>query len=37
MLKTMAESADHGLQSHGGEAWKAFAKALWTEAALRNN
>jgi len=37
MLKTMAESADNGIQSHGGEAWKAFAKALWAEAALRNN
>lgn len=37
MLKTMTESADNGLQSHGGDAWKAFAKALWAEAALRNN
>lgn len=37
MLKTMAESADNGIQSHGGQAWKAFAKALWTEAALRDN
>jgi len=37
MLKTMTESAENGLQSHGGDAWKAFAKALWAEAALRNN
>lgn len=36
MLKTMAESADNGIQSHGGTAWKAFAKALWAEAALHN-
>ena len=37
MLKTMAESADNGMQSHGGEAWKAFAKALWAEAAIGND
>lgn len=35
MLKTMEESAVAGLQSHGGTAWKAFAKALWAEAELR--
>lgn len=35
MLKTMAESANYGIASHGGDAWKAFAKALWTEAELR--
>ena len=35
MLKTMEESADYGFQSHGGPAWKAFAKALWVEAQLR--
>lgn len=35
MLRTMAESADIGIESHGGPAWKAFAKALWAEAALR--
>lgn len=35
MLKTMEESADNGIQSHGGDAWKAFAKALWAEAAMR--
>ena len=35
MMRTMAESADIGIESHGGPAWKAFAKALWAEAALR--
>ena len=32
MLKTMEESAGRGVESHGGVAWKAFAKALWAEA-----
>lgn len=35
MLRTMTESAELGIHSHGGAAWKAFAKALWAEAALR--
>lgn len=35
MLRTMEESAGEGFESHGGPAWKAFAKALWTEAELR--
>jgi len=35
MLRTMEESAVQGFESHGGEAWKVFAKALWTEAELR--
>ena len=35
MLRTMEESAGVGVESHGGLAWKAFAKALWTEAKLR--
>lgn len=35
MLKTMAKSADQGIESHGGPAWKAFAKALWAESELR--
>ncbi|WP_412480620.1 hypothetical protein [Azonexus sp. IMCC34839] len=34
MLKTMQKSADVGILSHGGPVWKAFAKALWTEAGL---
>lgn len=32
MLRTMEESAEQGIESHGGEAWKAFARALWAEA-----
>jgi hypothetical protein len=35
MLKTMEESASIGIESHGGDAWKAFAKALWAEKELR--
>lgn len=35
MLKTMEESADYGFESHGGPAWKAFARALWAEARLK--
>ncbi|MBL8441381.1 MAG: hypothetical protein JNK96_09175, partial [Betaproteobacteria bacterium] len=29
MLRTLQESADEGFLSHGGPAWKAFARALW--------
>ena len=36
MLKTMAKSAEQGIESHGGPAWKAFAQALWAERALRD-
>lgn len=32
MLKTMTESAGEGFESHGGPAWKAFARALWAES-----
>jgi hypothetical protein len=32
MLKTMEESASVGVESHGGAAWKSFAKALWDES-----
>ena len=28
MLKTMTESAEAGFETHGGDAWKAFGKAL---------
>jgi hypothetical protein len=35
MLRTMEESAGIGIESHGGVAWKAFAKALWAEVASR--
>ncbi|HNC53578.1 MAG TPA: hypothetical protein PLO14_15330 [Accumulibacter sp.] len=36
MLKTMEECAGIGIECHGGEAWKAFAKALWADLELRN-
>lgn len=35
MLRTMEESAGVGIESHGGPAWKSFARALWAEAALQ--
>ncbi len=36
MLRTMQESASAaGFESHGGDAWKAFARALWAEKKLR--
>ncbi|MCK6375454.1 MAG: hypothetical protein L6Q69_15280 [Zoogloea sp.] len=36
MLRTMQESASSaGFESHGGDAWKAFARALWAEKKLR--
>jgi hypothetical protein len=31
MLKVMTDSAQDGIESHGGPVWKAFAKALWAE------
>ena len=34
MLRTMEESAVAGIETHGGPAWKAFARALWAEAEL---
>jgi hypothetical protein len=37
MLKTMEESASTGIMSHGGGAWKAFAKALWAEKEFRSS
>jgi hypothetical protein len=37
MLTVMKESANQNLITHGGAAWKAFAKALWTEHELRNS
>lgn len=36
MLRTMEESAGEGIVSHGGPAWKAFARALWAEAEARS-
>lgn len=29
MLRTMQESAEEGIERHGGPVWKAFARALW--------
>lgn len=34
MLRTMEESAALGFESHGGSAWKSFARALWAEKKL---
>jgi hypothetical protein len=33
MLRVMQESAETGLHTHGGPAWKAFGRALIEEAA----
>ena len=35
MLTVMTESAGDNLLTHGGTAWKAFGRALWTEHQLR--
>lgn len=32
MLRTMKDSADHGIHTHGGPAWKAFGRALYIES-----
>ena len=29
MLKVMTESASEAIMTHGGAAWKSFARALW--------
>lgn len=31
MLQVMTESAGQGIETHGGPAWKALARALWAE------
>ena len=31
MLTVMKESAGSGIHTHGGAAWKTFARALWAE------
>lgn len=36
MLTVMKESANQDLITHGGAAWKAFAKALWAEHEQRD-
>jgi hypothetical protein len=35
MLAVMKESAGADVHTHGGAAWKAFARALWAEHDLR--
>ncbi len=35
MLTVMKESAEQDIDTHGGAAWKAFARALWAEHDLR--
>ena len=32
MLKTMEQSAQEGMHTHGGAIWKTFGRALWQEA-----
>jgi hypothetical protein len=32
MLKVMAESAADDIETHGGDVWKAFGRALWLES-----
>jgi len=31
MLRVMTESAGNGIETHGGDAWKSLARALWAE------
>lgn len=35
MLRTMEESAASGVETHGGDAWKGFARALLAEKLAR--
>lgn len=35
MLRTMADSAEVGIHTHGGPTWKAFGRALIEESELR--
>ncbi len=34
MLSVMAQSANEGVEVHGGPVWKAFGRALWAESGL---
>lgn len=34
MMTLMRQSADEGLHTHGGPAWKALARALWQESGM---
>lgn len=37
MLRTMQESAEQGIHTHGGPIWKAFGRALIVEAERREH
>lgn len=37
MLRTMEESAEQGIHTHGGPCWKAFGRALIEEAGARRS
>lgn len=37
MHTVMRQSADEGMQTHGGAAWKALARALWQEGKTAGN
>lgn len=30
MFKTMADSAEHGFETHGGDTWKAIARKIYS-------
>ena len=32
MLSVMTQSAEEGMETHGGPVWKAFGRALWLES-----
>lgn len=32
MLNVMAQSAEEGMETHGGPVWKALGRALWLES-----
>lgn len=34
MMMVMRQSADEGMHTHGGPAWKALARALWHESGM---
>jgi len=37
MLTVMRQSADDGMLTHGGPAWKTLARALWHESGVAND
>lgn len=36
MLTVMKQSAEEGIETHGGELWKTLGRALWREIELRH-